>query len=233
MACSRKISAGSLTDTILRDASVSCSIARAACAAADTSVDHCTPSSALSSSSSSSFDPSFSSLSSSRVMPFAAASFARRLFSFRAAFASTSSFSICSLRARLASFLAAFSAASTASPASRRSCSARRNFLASLSFLPPTPAGGFLRMKVVSLWRISTWETFPQALHWRVIFSPFAIPTSVSGFPQAKHCTKRLMKPSRRLSKMALSCAPFTIDVPVFSSNLDCAPNSHPKYFVV
>jgi hypothetical protein len=42
--------------------------------------------------------------------------------------------------------------------------------------------------------------------------SPFAIPTSVSGFPQAKHCTKRLMKLAN-LKPLTFDLWPLTFDL--------------------
>ena len=94
-------------------------------------------------------------------------------------------------------------------------------------------SGGFLRMKVQSLWRMSTCVTAPHALHTSSIVSFLVSTMSVSGLLHCPHWTKRLMNPSNSWLSRCVSCAPFTMASPLASSNLVWAPSSVPKYLVV
>jgi hypothetical protein len=93
--------------------------------------------------------------------------------------------------------------------------------------------GGFFRMKVHSLWRMSTCVTAPHALQCSSMVSFLVSTISVSGLLHCPHCTKRLMNPSSSWLSRFVSCAPLTIARPLASSNLVCAPSSVPKYLVV
>ena len=77
-----------------------------------------------------------------------------------------------------------FSSASSCSPSSSLSLSWRL-ILSTVFFFALLFLGGFLMMKVLSLCLGSTSDTWPQALHVRVMFPLLSTSMTVSGLPQA------------------------------------------------
>mmetsp|Transcript_4056 Transcript_4056/g.10336 ORF Transcript_4056/g.10336 Transcript_4056/m.10336 type:complete len:333 (+) Transcript_4056:578-1576(+) len=133
------------------------------------------------------------------------------------------------------------SSSSSPSPRDFLAFAARRSsfdflpsFLAGPLSLASTPfsSGGFLRMKVQSLWDASASERSPQALQSKMMSAFLSTCIEVSGRRHLGQITNCLTNLCTSSCSTFVSCAPLTVPEPTVGSYFETAPSSTAQYLV-